>query len=190
MRQILRLLILILLTLIFVTAGFVWGIYDYQVEHNLPNTGVTAIVAKAVDTFKSEATDNENLPESTDERMPYEPDTPITPAIIAPVEPITPTPDTLAREARRAQRLLEKRAQAVIDEGNLFFQTGEAHLLNTYKNDANFDKENDLALKNFMDAQQKYNEAQDIDSNNKWLWQRIRETNLKVVACRKQSRLH
>ncbi|MFA5794914.1 MAG: hypothetical protein WC980_07625 [Candidatus Brocadiia bacterium] len=195
-------LILFLTCLMVSSVGFAWGIYESQKTYNLPKDEIIAgtkeilrnmgrpkpklasDIAKADDADKGAKAEEKKEPVKVDD---------------------TPSRHTLPKEKLRIQipdkpkepekppepdaaTLRKQRLSALISEGDKIYNEAMTHLQNTFKRDNNFDKENDLAAKQFSQAVQKYTEAQDLDPTSKTLQTKIREANQCIKTCRIQGR--
>ena len=86
------------------------------------------------------------------------------------------------------EAIKKEKVNNLVSEGDKFYDEGYKHLQNTFKKDSAFDKENALAIDNFTQALNKYNEALELDQSNKIVQSKIRDTRIHMVTCKRQTR--
>jgi len=190
--------IIVLSTCLMVSVvGFTWGVYKSQQVYNLPkdeiiagtreilrNMGRPKPAVQTKDTAKEkEAVEDGDLRPNVDNEpgrhtLPKDKLKIKVPDKVGPEKP--PEPNLAAVRRQRIDNLTS--------EGDKIYNEAMAHLQNTFKREDNFDDENDLAAKQFSQAAQKYNEAQDLDPTSKLLQTKIREANQCIKICRMQAR--
>lgn len=197
--------------------GVAWGIYEFQessgwrteqtlflMKTSLMSRISEALARKPKPVKKASAPQpvkapDEVKPTEDEQLLEAEAVTPVTPAALATIKAVEPNSVTPAEpapvELRRPVRnhrisvlRIKPEADAAVEEANEYYDSGVVHLQNTFNKDETFDRENDLAIEKFKKALAKYLEAEQIDPDNLWLRNRIKDTNSNLVTCRRQAR--
>ena len=185
---------LIILILLVIT-GSVWGIYEFQTAHGMKTAQTLAIVKAYFVIQRPKAPEAIKLPENKPAKeaeviRPREKFISQEAPSITPFEeaPITPPKIDFRRAPKIEKPKVTAEAQPLVEDGNKYYDAGVVHLQNTFKKDETFDKENELAIEELKQALAKYLEAEKIDPDSLWLRNKIRETNGNLVTCSKQAR--
>lgn len=165
-------------------AGFIWGIYEFQTSRGLKTAQTLAIIKSYISVRPAKAPVKKPVVAKKPPEQPVPEEAPsITPSEPA---PISPTKVELRRPPKKPE--VKPDVTLLIEDGNKYYDAGIVHLRNTFNNDETFARENELAIKEFKQALAKYLEAENIDPDNLWIRNRIREANGNIVTCRKQAR--